>query len=121
MARRREPTATTQASPPVGKGPKPTTAPPPNIVSDTDSDEAAPFEAMPDFLAALAADFRQHGVEAIGLARRKQPVQYLRLVSTLLPIVPAKADPLHELSDEDLAAAIRIVREIIAREGDGAG
>ena len=37
------------------------------------------------FLKALAADFEEHGAEAVKIARVERPVEYLRVVASLLP------------------------------------
>jgi Family of unknown function (DUF5681) len=42
-------------------------------------------ELHADFLEALAEDFRQHGVEAIRVARIERPTEYLKLVAGTLP------------------------------------
>jgi hypothetical protein len=54
----------------------------------------------PDFLAALRADFKAHGHEAVELARRTRPLGYLKFAAVFLDEV-----------DPDEAAARRAARD----------
>lgn len=60
---------------------------------------------------ALAADFEQHGEEAIKIARIERPVEYLKVIASLCPkefeIVDSR---LAELSDEELDVFIAKLR-----------
>ena len=83
---------------------------------------AAKPPASTDLTAALLADFAEHGADAIARARDESPAQYLRLVAPLLE--KEKGNPLAEVSDEELAEMIAILREAIAaakaKRGDSA-
>jgi hypothetical protein len=63
------------------------------------------------FLTALAADFEQHGVEALKIARIEKPVEYIRIVAGLMPkefeIIDSR---LTDLSDEELDVFIAKLR-----------
>jgi hypothetical protein len=73
-----------------------------------------------DFLTALRADFAVHGADAIAACRDDDPLQYIKLVASLLPKdAPAGKDgadgrdALDRLSDEDLLARIRMLEAAI--------
>ena len=77
------------------------------------------------FIAALCADFEAHGEGVIARVREEDPAVYLRVIAQIVPqsvlVHEAKLD---ELSDDELAAYLLAVREIVrAREGvvDGDG
>lgn len=57
-----------------------------------------------DFLAALAADFAEHGAEAIRQAREKKPEAYLRAIASLMPKQIEAADPANVEDDAVLTA-----------------
>ncbi len=82
---------------------------------------AAKPSASTDLAAALLADFAEHGADAIARARDENPAQYLRLVAPLLE--NETTNPLAEVSDEELAEMIAMLREAIAaakaRRGGG--
>ena len=60
------------------------------------------------FIEALAADFDQHGAQAIIDARAESPVQYVRVIASLLPKdVNLNVNSTDDLSDADLAERIR--------------
>lgn len=71
----------------------------------------------PDFVKALAADFKAHGAEAIAYARISRSSTYLKLAAILMP----------ELSEEELLAMAAARDEALAKmraardgtEGDG--
>src|SRR5215475_12911735 len=62
-------------------------------------------------LEAIATDFEQFGEEAVKIARVEKPVEYLRIVASLLPkefeIVDSR---LQDISDEELDAFIEVAR-----------
>jgi len=62
-------------------------------------------------LEAIAKDFEEFGEEAVKIARVEKPVEYLRIVASLLPkefeIVDSR---LHDISDEELDAFIEVAR-----------
>jgi hypothetical protein len=72
------------------------------------------------FLHALADDFEAHGVKAIKDMREQDPGRYVQVVAALMPKQVEETKPLDEINDEQLAAAIAILREQIARNA-GAG
>jgi hypothetical protein len=77
------------------------------------------------FLAALCADFGEHGAEAIRRVREDEPGVYLRVIARVVP--PAMFDVHHDavlqqLSDEELASYLLAVREAVkGREVHGGG
>src|SRR5262249_23347862 len=58
-------------------------------------------------LEAIAKDFEEFGEEAVKIARVEKPVEYLRIVASLLPkefeIVDSR---LHDITDEELDASL---------------
>jgi len=62
-------------------------------------------------LEAIAKDFEEFGEEAVKIARVEKPVEYLRIVASLLPkefeIVDSR---LHDITDEELDAFIEVVQ-----------
>src|SRR5665213_384219 len=67
-----------------------------------------------DFLTALADDFALHGAAVIASCRESKPADYLRIVASLMPKEVEIARPLDDLTDDQLAAAIAVVRAMIA-------
>jgi hypothetical protein len=63
------------------------------------------------FLRALAADFAEHGADALIATREKDPAAYARIVASLLPKeVEVASHPLDDLPDEELKAMIDHIR-----------
>src|SRR5215210_5488649 len=54
-----------------------------------------------DFIAALYADFQEHGPATIERAREQDPAAYLRIIAGLLP-KEVKIEDLRDLTDEQL-------------------
>jgi hypothetical protein len=71
-------------------------------------------------LAAFAADFAEHGQDAVALLRAESPANYLRLIVQLLPKEPPPRDPTDELSDHELVESIALLKAAIAEQRDGA-
>ena len=77
------------------------------------------------FLTALADDFEQHGVDAIKIARVERPVEYVRIVASLMPRELEIMDSrLADLSDEELDVFIAKLRaqlrgNFVEDAGDG--
>lgn len=60
-----------------------------------------------EVLAALVADFRRHGGEAIRRMREDAPEEYCRLVASVMPEAFRKASgDLREMTDDELHALI---------------
>ncbi|HEY0525554.1 MAG TPA: hypothetical protein VGD08_19335 [Stellaceae bacterium] len=78
-----------------------------------------------DVLAALAADFAQHGPTVIAAIRAEKPVEYLKLLASLLPkeppLPPPVPDPIDGLTDDELTACIAELRAQIAADRQPAG
>lgn len=72
------------------------------------------------FLNALADDFDEHGVKAIERCRIKYPAKYVHIIASLMPKQIEQTQPIEDLSDAELTAAIALLRSGLA-EGDGAG
>jgi hypothetical protein len=58
------------------------------------------------FLAALVADYEMHGAEAIAALRTEKPVDYMKLVASLLPKPGATAA--EEGADGEVPIAIEV-------------
>lgn len=72
------------------------------------------------FLNALADDFEKHGAKAIERTREEEPGTYMKVCAGLLPKQVEQMNPLEELNDAQLHAAIALLRSQIV-EGAGAG
>src|SRR5262245_15288230 len=77
-------------------------------------------------LESIASDFEQYGHEAVIIARKEGPVEYLRVVASLLPkeFEITTRNIANELSDDELEALIehaRHQRELAASRGDTDG
>jgi len=71
------------------------------------------------FLSALAEDFAEHGHEAIVACREAKPTEYLKVVAGLLPReLQVLKDPVNEMSDEEIADVLDILRGIVAGDGE---
>lgn len=71
------------------------------------------------FLEALVQDFTEHGQEAIVACREEKPTEYLKVIAGLLPKeLLVRKDPMDELSDEEIADALDILRGIVAGNGE---
>ena len=63
------------------------------------------------FLDSLAADFETEGEAVIRFVRADKPVDYLKIIASVLPKELLMPDsPLNDVSDDDLAEAIAIYR-----------
>jgi hypothetical protein len=77
-------------------------------------------------LEAIAADFEEHGAEAVKIARIERPVEYLRVVASLLPREFEITDNrLTDITDEELDVFIEyakrqltlsVIRDVEGRE-----
>lgn len=69
-------------------------------------------------LEALAQDFTVHGQAAIVACRVEKPTEYLKVVAGLLPKeLLVRKDPVEEMSNEEIANALDILRGIVAGGG----
>ncbi len=66
------------------------------------------------FLHVLQADFEKHGEDAVVKCRETDPVRYVQIVSALLPKQVEQTQPLDDLNDEQLTAAIGFLRSRLA-------
>src|SRR5262249_48522221 len=67
-------------------------------------------------LEALAADFEQHGAGVIRIARVEKPVEYLKVIVSVLPKeLIVEQSQLADLSDEELAAHISLLQRMQMR------
>lgn len=75
------------------------------------------------FLSDLAADWQDNGAEAIAAARADDPVAYVRVVAGLLPKELKVSSGLADLSDDELATLIGLLRAAASGgvEGDAGG
>lgn len=75
-----------------------------------------------EFLSALQADFKEHGVTAIRTVRAERPHEYLKVVASILPKeINVKTTAVEEMSDDDLAAGIAALQSILAAQAVGTG
>jgi len=78
-----------------------------------------------DFVAALCKDFEENGEDTIKIARRTDPVQYLKVIAAVIPKeVIHKVEDYADISDDELeqrliAAARRIADLRTAGEASG--
>lgn len=64
------------------------------------------------FLEELAKDFEEHGAEVIKIARIERPVDYLKVVASVLPKEFEITDSrLEDISDGELDALIELARQ----------
>ncbi len=70
------------------------------------------------FLEALAQDFAEHGQQAIVACREEKPTEYVKVVAGLLPKeLLVRKDPVDEMSYEEIADVLDILKEIVAGDG----
>ena len=72
-------------------------------------------------LEAIAADFEEFGADAVKIARVERPVEYLRVVASLLPKEFEITDNrLKDIPDDELDAFIELARQrrVIDRSAD---
>jgi hypothetical protein len=70
-------------------------------------------------LEAISKDFEEHGAEAVKIARVERPVEYLRVVASLLPREFEIVDNrLKDIPDEELDAFIELARQRRIAIGD---
>ena len=68
-------------------------------------------------LEAIAADFEEFGYEAVKIARVERPVEYLRVVASLLPKEFEITDNrLKDIDDSELDFLIELARQRLASE-----
>jgi hypothetical protein len=66
-----------------------------------------------DFLVALAADFAEDGAGVIKIARIEKPVEYLKVIASVLPReLQIETSALSDMSDEDLAGHISLLQRM---------
>ena len=71
------------------------------------------------FLEGLAQDFAMHGKAAIVACREEKPTEYVKVVASLLPKeLLVRKDPVDEMSNEEIADALDILRGIVAGGGE---
>lgn len=72
------------------------------------------------FLNRLADDFQEHGKAALVEAREKDPMGYIKAIAALMPKQIEASQPLDDLGDTELLAAIALLRSRLT-ESAGAG
>jgi hypothetical protein len=68
------------------------------------------------FLTAIAADFEEHGVKTIIALRSADPAAYCKIIAGLMPKELEIKRPMADLSDDELANAIELIRTAIASD-----
>lgn len=81
---------------------------------------AARNKLQTQFLYKLAKDFEANGEEAIVACREKDPARYVQIIAALMPKQVEATQPLDDLNDEQLTAAIGFLRSRLT-ESAGAG
>jgi hypothetical protein len=65
------------------------------------------------FLYALAEDFEAHGEGVIRICRIEKPVEYLRIIASVLPReLVLEQNVLSDMSDEDIAASLALLQKL---------
>ena len=73
-------------------------------------------------LEAIAKDFAEHGEEVVKITRIEKPVEYLRIVASLLPReLEITVGPLEQISDDELEKLIADARHKLIDITPGAG
>lgn len=68
-----------------------------------------------EFVAAMQADFHQHGADVIEKVRVERPDAYLKVLASILPKeLNVNYNQMDDLSDDDLAALLDSVRQLVA-------
>jgi hypothetical protein len=68
-----------------------------------------------EFVAAMQADFKEHGADVIEKVRIERPDAYLKVLASILPKeLNVNYNQMDELSDDDLAALLDSVRQLVA-------
>lgn len=68
-----------------------------------------------DFIAALSADFDEHGADVIAKVRADSPVDYVKAIVALVPKQVTVADPsLDDMSDREIVDLLAAVRSLAA-------
>src|SRR5215216_5395521 len=68
-----------------------------------------------DFLQALAEDFKEHGPGVVRIARVEKPVEYLKVVASLMPKeLQITENALGDMSDDDLLEYLETIRRLKA-------
>ena len=72
-------------------------------------------------ICAFLRDFRQHGQKAVAQVRRTQPAAYLKILALLVPREHKveHSNPLKDLTDEQLEAAIEYIEAALAAQAGG--
>jgi hypothetical protein len=71
------------------------------------------------FLAAVNADWQEHGPEALKKVREERPQDYIRVIASLLPreVMVAQVESFEHLSDDELEREVmQMARQLVARE-----
>lgn len=73
-----------------------------------------------DFVAALQADFKAHGEEAIKTVREERPQDYLKVIASILPKqIELKETPFDGVDDETIAALLLAAKSALGVRGEG--
>jgi hypothetical protein len=64
-----------------------------------------------DFIDALAADFAEHGAGVVAIARVEEPIQYLKVIASVIPKELMLRSAIDDMSDDETDALIATIRE----------
>ena len=75
------------------------------------------------FILALAKDFEEHGEKAIVDTREADPAKYLQIIASIVPkdFNITQKSPFDGMSEEEVDAALNLVRGFMADRAGGAG
>lgn len=73
------------------------------------------------FLTVLVNDFEKHGEAAIVKCREERPEAYIKAIAALMPKEVEFKNPLGDMDDGQLIAAIAALQSFVAAGGVGAG
>lgn len=74
-----------------------------------------------DFVRELAEDFAKHGREAIVTVRTERPQDYIKVIASLMPKEIDVGTKFAALTDDELAAGIAALQQLVAAQGISAG
>lgn len=74
------------------------------------------------FMDVIAADFAQHGKDAVEMLRQERPHDYLKLLSTLLPKeLPSDVPTVEDMTDDEFTSMLNAVRSLVTARGSEPG
>jgi|SRR5215467_2290097 len=79
--------------------------------SPSDDADGPPGVPARGLQAVLAADFAQHGADAVKALREERPHDYLKLIASLAPKDPPSANPtVEDMTDDEFIRVLNVLR-----------